>query len=74
VFVSPYHEEDIPALARLLGPSQVLFGSDFPHPEGLAEPAHYIEGLAGLDDDEVRMIMRDNTLGLLGRARAEVTT
>ena len=66
VFVSPYHEEDIPALARLIGPSQVLFGSDFPHPEGLAEPAAYLEGLAGLADSEVRMIMRENTLGLLG--------
>jgi hypothetical protein len=66
VFVSPYHEEDIPALARLIGPSQVLFGSDFPHPEGLATPADYTEGLKGLTDDEVRLIMRDNTVGLLG--------
>ena len=69
VFVSPYHEEDIPALARLIGPSQVLFGSDFPHPEGLATPADYVEGLAGLNDDDVRMVMRDNTLGLLGLER-----
>jgi predicted TIM-barrel fold metal-dependent hydrolase len=66
VFVSPYHEEDIPALTRLIGPSQVLFGSDFPHPEGLATPADYTEGLKGLTDDEVRLIMRDNTVGLLG--------
>jgi predicted TIM-barrel fold metal-dependent hydrolase len=68
VFVSPYHEEDIPALVRTLGESQVLFGSDFPHPEGLAEPADYLAGLPGLDDRQVRMVMRDNTLGLLGPA------
>ena len=43
LFVSPYHEEDIPALARTLGASQVLFGSDVPHPEGLAEPAQFAE-------------------------------
>ncbi len=66
LYVSPYHEEDIPALARLIGPSQVLFGSDWPHPEGLAEPADFIEGLAGLPDSDVRLIMRDNTLRLLG--------
>jgi predicted TIM-barrel fold metal-dependent hydrolase len=66
VFVSPYHEEDIPTLARLLGPTQVLFGSDYPHPEGLAEPADFVDGLAGLDDADIRLIMRDNTRALLG--------
>ncbi|MBV8693016.1 MAG: amidohydrolase [Actinobacteria bacterium] len=65
VFVSPYHEEDIPALAHLIGPGQVLFGSDFPHPEGLASPIDYAEGLKGLTDEEIRMIMRENTAGLL---------
>jgi predicted TIM-barrel fold metal-dependent hydrolase len=69
VFVSPYHEEDIPALARLIGASQVLFGSDFPHPEGLAAPVDYFDGLKGLTDHEVRLIMRDNTVGLLGLER-----
>jgi predicted TIM-barrel fold metal-dependent hydrolase len=66
VFVSPYHEEDIPALVELIGAEQVLFGSDFPHPEGLAEPADYLESLKGLSDGEVRMIMRDNTRRLVG--------
>ena len=66
LFVSPFHEENIPALVELLGATQVLFGSDFPHPEGLAEPASYVEGLKGLTDTEVRRIMRDNTAALLG--------
>ena len=34
----------------------------------MAEPAAYLDGLAGLADGEVQMIMRDNTLGLLGLA------
>lgn len=68
VFVSPYHEEDIPALVREIGASQVVFGSDYPHPEGLAEPADFVEGLATLPAEAIRRIMRDNTLGLLGRA------
>jgi predicted TIM-barrel fold metal-dependent hydrolase len=66
VFVSPYHEEDIPSLVRLLGAGQVLFGSDFPHPEGLAEPAEFADALVGLDDADIRLIMRDNTRALLG--------
>jgi predicted TIM-barrel fold metal-dependent hydrolase len=65
VFVSPYHEEDIVALAHLIGPSQVVFGSDYPHPEGLAEPRDFAAALEGLPDDDVRAIMRDNARGLV---------
>ena len=68
VFVSPYHEEDIVSLAREVGASQVVFGSDFPHPEGLAEPAQFAEEIEPLSDEETRMIMRDNGLRLVGRA------
>lgn len=65
VFVSPFHEEDIPALVDEIGASQVLFGSDFPHPEGVAEPADFLDSLQGLDDADVDRIMRDNTRALL---------
>ncbi len=67
VFVSPYHEEDIPALVGQLGASQVVFGSDYPHPEGLAEPRDFLDGIAKLSDTEVRMVMRDNARGLVGQ-------
>ena len=67
VFVSPYHEEDIPGLAQVVGASQVVFGSDYPHPEGLAEPLDFVDGIASLSEQEIRMIMRDNGLGLVGR-------
>ncbi len=66
VFVSPFHEEDIVGLVDRIGASQVVFGSDFPHPEGLAEPAAFVDGLAGLSDDDVRSIMGGNAAGLLG--------
>ena len=38
VLVSPYHEEDVVALASEIGASQVLFGSDYPHAEGGRDP------------------------------------
>ena len=66
VYVSPYHEEDIPALVRSYGVERVVFGSDYPHPEGLAQPAQFVEGLRGLSDADVRRIMRDNSAQLLG--------
>lgn len=67
VFVSPYHEEDIPSLVEAVGASQVVFGSDYPHPEGLAEPVDFVDGIEKLPDREIRMIMRDNSLGLVAR-------
>jgi predicted TIM-barrel fold metal-dependent hydrolase len=68
VFVSPYHEENIPALAELIGSDRVVFGSDFPHPEGVQSPAEYVEGLAGLDDSAVRAILFENSNQLLDGA------
>ena len=38
IHISPFWEEDFGHLAELLGPDRVLFGSDYPHPEGLGEP------------------------------------
>jgi predicted TIM-barrel fold metal-dependent hydrolase len=66
VLVSPYHEEDVVALAKLIGPSQVVFGSDWPHAEGLEHPLEFAEALAGLPEDEVRAIMRGNARRLVG--------
>ena len=68
VFVTPYHEDDVVSLAGLLGADRVLAGSDFPHPEGLAEPATFVDCVATLPDTDVRRIMRDNGAALLGIA------
>jgi predicted TIM-barrel fold metal-dependent hydrolase len=66
VWVTPYYEEDLRALADLIGDERVLFGSDWPHGEGLAEPLDFVKELDGFDETEVRKIMRDNALELLG--------
>jgi Amidohydrolase/Acyl-CoA dehydrogenase, N-terminal domain len=68
VYVSPYHEEDIPALMDLIGPHRVLFGSDYPHPEGLAQPGEYAELIASRPADEIRLVMHDNAARLVGAA------
>jgi predicted TIM-barrel fold metal-dependent hydrolase len=70
LFVSPYHEENIPALVDEIGASQVLFGSDFPHPEGVASPEDFLACLRGLDAADVDAIMRDNTRALLAEPAA----
>jgi predicted TIM-barrel fold metal-dependent hydrolase len=66
VWITPYYEEDIRHLADTIGVQRVLFGSDWPHGEGLAEPVQFAKELPGFDEDEVRRIMRTNCLELLG--------
>jgi predicted TIM-barrel fold metal-dependent hydrolase len=66
VWVTPYYEEDLAALAQTIGVERVLFGSDWPHGEGLAEPLTFSKELAGFSPDEVRKIMRYNVIDLLG--------
>lgn len=63
--ISPFWEEDLGALAELLGPTQVLFGSDFPHPEGLGNPMSYLDEVGHLPEDVVRQIMGGNLARLM---------
>ena len=65
IYVHPFHEEDILGLVDLLGADHILFGSDFPHPEGLADPISYVDELRGLPDDQICKIMGGNLAGLM---------
>ncbi len=65
-YVCPFFEDSVPELVRAIGPDRVLFGSDWPHPEGVAEPLDFLEECRGLAGDDVRRIMRDNSAALLG--------
>lgn len=66
IYVSPFHEEDVMGLVRLIGASQVLGGSDYPHAEGVNEPLEFTEAIEDLPADQVRLIMRDNARRVLG--------
>ena len=65
VYVSPFPYDDAVALAARIGPERVAFGSDYPHPEGLAEPAAYVRRIASLPEADQRRILRDNALELI---------
>jgi predicted TIM-barrel fold metal-dependent hydrolase len=61
VYISPFHEDDLGTLIETMGADHVLFGSDYPHPEGLAEPCSYVDHLpAGLSEADVQNIMGGN--------------
>jgi predicted TIM-barrel fold metal-dependent hydrolase len=66
VWVTPYLEDDLRALANLVGVERILFGSDWPHGEGVAQPLDFAKELSMFSEAETRRIMRENVVELLG--------
>ena len=60
IHVSPFYEDGVSDLIDLVGVDRVLFGSDFPHPEGLAEPTHFADALGHLSVEDQARIMGGN--------------
>ena len=65
VWVAPFYEDDVRALADEIGVDKVLLGSDFPHAEGLADPLAFLDELKDFSPADVRLVMRDNGRGLV---------
>jgi predicted TIM-barrel fold metal-dependent hydrolase len=66
VYLNPFWEDNLKGIVDLVGDDHVLFGSDYPHPEGLADPLSYIDELEGLSDESIRKIMGGNLANLMG--------
>jgi predicted TIM-barrel fold metal-dependent hydrolase len=59
--VAPFPEENVQRVVAEVGIEPIVFGSDFPHGEGLAWPSKYVDAqLARFSEDDQRRIMRDN--------------
>jgi len=65
VWVHPFHEENPKGIVDLVGADRVVFGSDYPHPEGLADPVGYVDMLQGLPHDDVAKVMGGNLAEVL---------
>ncbi len=66
VSVVPYPEDDIVGIAdRLGGVDGLVMGSDWPHAEGLREPADFYARSEGLGEQARRRFLRENSLELL---------
>jgi predicted TIM-barrel fold metal-dependent hydrolase len=65
--VAPFPEENVKRVLEEVGVEPIVFGSDFPHAEGLAFPSEYVAAqLGGLPQAQVLAIMRDNLASFLG--------
>jgi predicted TIM-barrel fold metal-dependent hydrolase len=67
VWVSPFYEDDLGGLRDLIGVDRIIFGSDWPHAEGLADPLSYVEDLdaAGFSQQDVDKVMYANAASLV---------
>ncbi|HLN17509.1 MAG TPA: amidohydrolase family protein [Acidimicrobiales bacterium] len=64
IWISPFWEEDIGHVVSLVGADHVLFGSDWPHVEGLPAPLDYLEEVQDLDEGTKRLLLGENTRSL----------
>ena len=62
IWVAPFYEDDMGSLKDDLGLEHLLFGSDWPHAEGLTDPRSFALDLRRHDytDGEIRTVMAEN--------------
>jgi predicted TIM-barrel fold metal-dependent hydrolase len=68
VFVHPFHEDDPVGLVEAIGADNVLFGSDYPHPEGMSDPLSFVDELEGLSHEDTAKVMGGNLARLMNVA------
>ncbi len=65
-WIAPFHEDNIAEVLGVISPDRLLFGSDYPHPEGLAEPTSFADHLPpGLPDADIAKVMGGNLAGIM---------
>ena len=64
VWINPFWEDDAYEIVDLMGADRVIFGSDWPHIEGMPRPLDYAAEVKELDLASQRKILRDNALEL----------
>ena len=64
VWINPFWEDDVNEVVELMGPERVIFGSDWPHIEGMPQPLDYLNDLVKFDAATQRKILRENSVAL----------
>ncbi|MGB8651223.1 MAG: amidohydrolase family protein [Mycobacteriales bacterium] len=65
VWINPSWEDDVHQVLDVMGAERVLFGSDWPHIEGMPSPLDYLVELKDVDEAVQRRVLRDNALELM---------
>ena len=62
VYIHPFLEDDVASIVEIMGEDHVMFGSDFPHPEGIGDPLSFVDRLDGISDEAKAKIMGGNAI------------
>ncbi len=66
VYVNPFWEDGLEGLIDVMSSDRILFGSDYPHPEGLGNPVSFYDDLpSSLSSADAAKIMGGNLKELL---------
>jgi predicted TIM-barrel fold metal-dependent hydrolase len=68
-YIAPFYEDDVGELRNVVPVERMLFGSDYPHPEGVAEPLQYLGEFTQFKAAEVEKVFSTNLQGLLAGKR-----
>jgi predicted TIM-barrel fold metal-dependent hydrolase len=70
VWINPFWEDDVNEVVAAVGADRVIFGSDWPHIEGMPAPLDYVAEVAHFSEADQRRILRENALELNQRRPA----
>jgi len=68
VWINPFWEDDPYEIAELMGADRVIFGSDWPHIEGMPQPLDYAVEVKELDVAAQGLVLHDNAVELTALA------
>ena len=61
VWINPFWEDDVNEVVEVMGDDRVIFGSDWPHIEGMPEPLDFVAEIEHFSEQTQRKLMRENT-------------
>jgi len=68
IWVTPFWEDNIEDLVKDIPIERIIFGSDWPHTEGVERPLDFLDSLSSLNAQDTRKVMRDNVAALTATA------
>jgi predicted TIM-barrel fold metal-dependent hydrolase len=71
IVIHPFFEEDVMGIVELVGVDKVVFGSDYPHPEGLYDPLSFVDEIEPLTEEDKAKVMGGTLSRLMGCDPAE---
>ena len=64
VWINPFWEDRIPDVIEQMGAERVIYGSDWPHMEGMEHPRDILDELDGVSLADQEQILHGNTAAL----------